>query len=506
MTTTLDKAASIEQLARDLTGQFNRNQLLALLEETEALAQPEEGKLLSYVANSEVMRKFHESPARIRSIISGNRGGKTAALCVEAAIKGTGIIPYSLRGVYPEARCERIPAAIRLNAVDYEDGVKKIVWPELRKWLPRDSIAQDYNNQSHTVRLKNGTLIEFMSYAQTIEKFGGVARDFVGFDEIPPVDVVKENMMRTIDRGGDVVYSFTPVLHEKDEKGGATNNALAIASYYDNVYLKAGRMVTADPPADVCNEHGFKWIEVFNIDVFKNVHINLDVLNEEMQTMTEQDQNVRVKGKFQHLVGLVYGAEYDEGKHLARFYEHNTDAPVYVAIDIHPNFKKYPHHVTYVSVDKGGRLFVCAELQVRGVVGELASVMEAIETKRDYWVVRRIIDPLANSLDPITGSSFAVELGRLGYPCENASKDMVGGILAVKEQLLANNLFFIDDCMGHRWELMHYVWAGHKPIDRDDHYMENLRRLVLLKPIWIDRVQHILATMGSQNLDSYPLL
>lgn len=506
MTITLDKAASVEQFARDLTEQFSRNQLLELLEETATLVQSDEGKLLSYVPNSEVIKKFHASPARIRSIISGNRGGKTAALCVEAAIKGTGIIPYSLRGSYPNGRCERIPAAIRLNAVDYEDGVKKIVLAELMKWLPGDSIAQEYNEKSHAMKLKNGTLIEFMSYAQTIEKFGGVARDFVGFDEIPPVDVVKENMMRTIDRGGDVIYSFTPVMHEKDEKGGVTNNALAIAHYYDNVFLKTGRMVTSDPPADVYNEHGFKWIEIFIIDVFKNVHINLDILNEEMQSMTEQDRNVRVKGMFQHLVGLVYGAEYNEGRHLARFYEHNVDAPVYVAIDVHGNFQKHPHHVTYLSVDKGGRMFVIAELQVRGVVGELASAMQAIETKRDYWVVRRIIDPLANSLDPITGSSFGIELGRLGYPCENGSKDMIGGILAVKEQLLANNLFFVDDCMGHRWELMHYVWAGHKPIDKDDHYMENLRRLILLKPGWIDRVQYILSTIGAHNSDSYPTL
>ncbi len=478
-----------------LTG-MGRNELIDLLEVTDTLSVEQEDKLDIYRPNSGVITKFHKSPARNRSIISGNRGGKTAALCVEAVIKATGIIPESLKGIYPERRL-RVPAMVRLCAVDYENGVYKIVEPEFKRWLPKGMIARQ-DKVKHTIELKNGSVIEFMSYAQPIPKFGGVARDFVGYDEIPPPDVVKENVMRTIDRGGDQVYSFTPVIHERDVGGITTNNALAISHYYDKVYLKCGRMV--DPKSDTINEEGFPWIEIFHIDVFENPHINKDILLEEMKGMSKKDIAVRVKGRFEHLAGLVYGQEYDESENLARHYKHDPDWPVYVAIDCHP---KHPQHVTYICVNPHGNAFVIDELQIPGTVGELASAMQATETHKKYWVVWRLIDALAKTPDPITGSSFAQELAVLGYPCRIGSKDLYTGIYCVKDAFKGNVLSIVDSCAGHRWEIAHYIWQGDKPIDRADHFMENLRRIMILKPQYIDRKMHLINTMGAPDPPMY---
>lgn len=483
-------------LTEKLTG-MDRNGLLDLLDLTDSIATDKENKLDIYQPNSEVITKFHASPARNRSIISGNRGGKTAALCVEAVIKATGIIPDSLKGIYPEKRL-RVPSIVRICAVDYDNGVYKIVEPEVKKWLPKDIIAEQ-NKSMHVIKLKNGSVIEFMSYAQPIPKFGGTARDFVGYDEIPPPDVVKENVMRTIDRGGDQVYSFTPVLHERDDgRGITTNNALAIAHYYDNIYLKCRRMV--DPHTDTINEDGFKWIEIFHIDVFENPHINTDVLLEEMQAMSKKDINVRVKGRFEHLAGLVYGQEYDESTQLARHYKHDPDWPVYVAIDCHP---KVAHHVTYVSVNPRGEAFIVDEIQIQGTVGELASAMAAVESYKKYWVVWRLIDALSKTPDPITGSNFGRELAALGYPARIGSKDVYTGIYAVKDAFKGHKLFVCEDVIGHRWELAHYIWQGDKPIDRGDHFMENLRRIMILNPLYMDKKLYLLDTMGAPDAPMY---
>lgn len=465
---------------------LDRSTLLDLLDLTHRFAGHEEGKLYIYEPTSEVVYKFHQSKARSKSLIGGNRSGKSATLTVEACIAASGIIPKSLEGIYPKEYI-RLPAYVRLCAVDYDNGVYKILWPKVMEWLPNDLIESE-NKSLNIIRLKNGSEIEFMSYAQPTEKFGGTARDFVGFDEIPPPDVVRENVMRTIDRGGRVMYSFTPVIHMKDNRGRVTNNALSISTYYDSTYLRARRIV--DDKSDVINERGLPWIEVFHINVYNNQHVNLEILRQEEQGMTEQERLIRVEGRFQHLAGMVYGENYDEKVHVVNSVPTDPNWPTYVFIDPHPQI---PHHVSWVLVDPHGRKFVVDELKVKGGSGDLASAMLALEASRGYWVVWRAIDPLAFTPDMTTGKSLAQDLAELGLEVRPGSKDKYTGIYRTKEALDGRELFFFDRCEGHRWEITHYIWAGDDPLKKNDHYMENVRRAMTAELPFIDRAEYLMS-------------
>src|SRR5213078_4149038 len=88
--------------------------------------------------------------------------------------------------------------------------------PEIARWLPpsalqNGSLEDSFNKQLRTLTLENESTIEFMSYEQDTEKFAGTSRHGIWFDEEPPQDIYTECLLRTLDVGGDVWITMTPV-------------------------------------------------------------------------------------------------------------------------------------------------------------------------------------------------------------------------------------------------------------------------------------------------------
>lgn len=449
---------------------------------TQGLARPTERKLDIYCPTSDVIAKLHQSTAPMRALIAGNRGGKTTTLVVEAVIRATGIVPEVLQNIYPEKRLQQ-PAFVRLVGVDFSNGVKKILEPEVLKWLPPEMI-RGKNEEFHIIYLSNGSRIEFMSYQEPRVKFGGTSRHFIGLDEIPPPEILKENMMRVADVNGDILVGFTPVLDREDNEGRVTSNARAISFFYSEIYTKASRMVT--PEVDVLNPEGHGGYECYHHRSSLNKHVNQEALDSWLSSLSPKEQAARRHGFFTHLAGLVYGDAYNEQKHLSDDFDlKELGWPVYCAIDPHP---KTPHHVLYLTVDTYGRMFVCGELREPGIVSELAARMKAYEQQRGFWIVTRIIDPSANIRDPITGSCIAQELVNCGiFPLVPGSKDMLTGINRVRTAFKEDRLYICRGCKGMRWELANYIFAGDEPLDENDHFCENLRRLIMARPYHLNR-------------------
>lgn len=462
---------------------LSREELLELLEATSSAALPDESKLSLYVPTSEVIKKFHSSTSKLRALLSGNRGGKTATLCVETVIRTTGLVPKTLDHIYPKEKI-RLPCYARLVGVDFSSGIEKILRPELLKWLPREMIHST-SDSLRVITLYTGSKIEFMSYDQEREKFGGTSRQLVGFDEVPPPDIFRENQMRVADAGGDLILGFTAVPEYKDNRGRVTSNAESIAFFNKEVYQRASRVV--DEKSDTSRD-GFPGYECFHHNSLRNVHINLLALKEWADTLPEKERLSRIEGKFSHLVGLVYGDVYDETKHVVDDFPIPEDWPVFVAIDPHLNVKRTPHHVSFMTVDPHNRKIICDELKVAGTIDELAREILRLKHERSYWILFYLIDPIASTNDPITGSCIANELTQREIaPLLPGSKDMMTGIANTKEAFREDTLHIFKSCKGHRWELAHYVYAGEKPLDKDDHFCENLRRLILRRPFFIDK-------------------
>ena len=100
--------------------------------------------------------RFHKSNKRIRACFGGNRSGKTVPGCAEAVWYSTGTHPY---------KNIPVPNYGRICCTDFTNGIEKVILPEIKKWMPKDMIAH-YSAESRTMRLKNGSTIEFMSYDQ----------------------------------------------------------------------------------------------------------------------------------------------------------------------------------------------------------------------------------------------------------------------------------------------------------------------------------------------------
>jgi len=101
-------------------------------------------------------------------------------------------------------------------AVDFLNGVDKIILPLWKQWLPKKylingSWEDSYSRERHVLTLNNGSFVEFMSQDQDLDKFAGSSRHFIHFDEECPKSVWQECHARLIDTDGDWWMSQTPV-------------------------------------------------------------------------------------------------------------------------------------------------------------------------------------------------------------------------------------------------------------------------------------------------------
>jgi hypothetical protein len=93
------------------------------------------------------------------------------------------------------------------------------------------------------------------------------------------------------------------------------------------------------------------------------------------------------------------------------------------------------------------------------------------------------MDPLGFINDPITETSFATVLANEGIFVEKATKDPLNGILKAQSMLKTDptEIIFYPTASRTLWEIARYSWkeGENKPIDKDDHAMENFYRLEL---------------------------
>jgi len=161
------KPVSVKELLGDLTYSMRR-----------AAARP---SVFGYRAMDH-QHRFHRSTATGRLFIGGNRSGKTVAGGAESV--------RWLLGQHPDRPVPNTPVYGRGVAVDFEHGVKKIMLPEIARWMPPSALKngsweESYQASSRTLDLANGSKMEFLSYDQDLDKHAGTSRNFLWFDEEP---------------------------------------------------------------------------------------------------------------------------------------------------------------------------------------------------------------------------------------------------------------------------------------------------------------------------------
>ena len=426
--------------------------------------------------------KFHRSISKEKLYIGGNRSGKTVGGASEMVQWVTG--QHKWRTDIP-----RPPIRARVVAVDLEEGVKKIVIPEIKRWMPKkflknNSWDDSYDKQSRTLTLNNGSFIEFMSYEQEREKFQGTSRHCIWFDEEPPEEIFDECLMRLVDTDGSYWISMTPLIEMTWVK----------SRIYDTWV------------------GGDRSIYVLEVNTEENPHIKMEALDRLTRGLSEEERNTRRSGSFISHTGLVYSGSFsalhvDEGGNimddiLTNFPQWHEIKSVFGHFAMLDHGFNNPTAILFGCYDQDGNIIIYDEIYESGlVVQDLASVyhrrVETLGIECQYIVG----DPSIQNKNGVTGTSVQTEFAEHGVYIALGNNDVRAGLTRVQSRFKKRVLFVTIRCSETLKELNNYRWdrfASRKiearrnkkevPLKKNDHAMDALRYGVASRPSFPDEV------------------
>jgi hypothetical protein len=461
---------------------------------------------------------FHASSVHTRLVVGTNRSGKTTCGCVEDISFALGFKPWLCLHLLDEFTLEQLlgeenwripqeartplkpPCKVLIIEDDWDTADEILVSGKddragkLTYYIPEAALAcKPIKNALGYIceyQFRNGSIIRIdteKSFVNDPNSFEGGTNDVVHYDEGKRRALRVALKRGLVDKYGYEIFTLTPLTEPW---------------IYHEVYKKAATN---------------KDIQTFFLHAEKNPYISKEGWQSFLETLTSDEIAARARGEWVFLKGLVYPEfshrHVKDGGNvcdpLASEYiaSHCT---VYFAIDPHP---RQPQSVLFLAADDRGRLIVFDEIFKCSYFSELCDLIKTkysytVEGKerkiefREYFVARQIIDPIAFNPDPVTGLVWADEFASCGVIVEEASKQRERGILATRAALAPHSktgerqLFIASNCIETLREIEMYVYqewkdtqnrsAKEKPIDRDDHMMENLYRLILLEPQFID--------------------
>ncbi len=225
-----------------------------------------------------------------------------------------------------------------------------------------------------------------------------------------------------------------------------------------------------------------------------NPHITEDAREKYEELLTEDEKECRLHGIPRTTSGLIYKSFKHEESPEGHTY---IDAPVgwidditppmdytiRYAIDTHP---KTPHAVLFAATAPTGEVFFFREIFQQCLMKDLAFLIKDIVQNR--LVLTCLCDPSAYINNPVSGDTMADDLAAHGVVVEKAVKDLQRGVLAVQAALrkkMPGGHYWLNFHQGLTetvWEFDHYMWShkqADKVLDKNDHMMECLYRLVL---------------------------
>lgn len=442
---------------------------------------------------------FHSSAARRRGLFAGNRFGKSQANASETVAWMLGERPWYkttfdiLRTVgaatgrttqlferfqgspsHPLVR-QGIPSfpTKQLIVTTNWDKVHKI-WTsqeadrpgKLWQFLPKGFVKKTVRNHEGVIDEvygTNGSYLNFMS-VDAFKRNQQIAEssdwDRVALDEPAPELLWKGTARGLVDRRGQGDFTLTSL------------EEMWIYDYFSSEENKD--KVSRD-----------SW----RATMYDNPFLSDEAIAEFVSDLTEDEKSCRILGLPLELSGLVY-KEFRRDTHVLR------DLPkgwtdwhlppktnlLYARVDPHP---QTPHAVLFASVGPSQVPVMCHEIWRACDADTLADEIQGYVRSTGCFLAGIKVDPLAWIPDSVTRvSSIALSFSRKGLFATRASKDMTNGILQTRAALKQNRVFFAPTLKRTLWEIARYHYdKENKPIDRDDHMMENLRRFCIDSPL-----------------------
>lgn len=400
---------------------------------------------------------FHQSQKKGRQYIGGNRSGKTTG--------GINEDIWWLRGQHPYRRVPEPPVIGRITTVDFKNGAEKIIIPNLAQWVPpslliNGSWSDSYNGSTHTLHLSNNSELEIMSYDQELEKFAGVPRHFIHFDEEPPKDIFGECKARLVDYNGSWWMTMTPVE--------------GMTWTFDEIY---------DPSVNGENP----LIDVIQVAIQENTYLDTEAIIDVLSGFDAEGVEIRGTGKYVAIGGLVF-------KHF------NADTHVippgippktwthYMSLDAGYN---NPTAIHWHAVSPSGEVVTYAEwYRSEFTVQQHAEQIKYIENARKLpQPFLRIADPAIKQRSAVTGLSIQIEYAQHGINLAlGAKRDVNAGLDKMNNYLRLGKWFITEDCPNLLREMRTYKRAQYatsklreknnkkeEPQKKNDHAIDGTR-------------------------------
>jgi len=387
-------------------------------------------------------------------------------------------------------------------------GVDSVI-ENLKDQFPYDGFKCEKRGKNYEFHwtTDSGWEFDIMSYDQAAKEFEGPTLGLIWFDEPPPQSIYKACISR-LRKGGLTFITATPLTGS--------------AWMYDEIIANPDReegyrsYLEADVES-ACIEHGIRGF------------LKHDDIERMVSQYDDEDKQARIKGKFQHLTGIIFKTFSRNIHVISPFQATHGEYAVYEFLDPHP---RNPDAVGWYAVDRQGTKFVIDELWLKCTGGD-KELAERIKSKAsNYRIEGRFADPAAFIEDQHTESSLAMRLAGHGLHYQEATKAREQANRSITEALHYEvirdpdgkaeqfrkmpELYFFDTCPRHLWEMEHYRWQEwvgrtaedknpkEKPVDKDDHMIEDLGRFLFMNPSFVENVQdQSLEGFSNQSFDPY---
>jgi len=391
------------------------------------------------------------------------------------------------------------------------ENLKINLIPTLKEYFPKGRYVAKKAGKQYDSHWTTDTGFEFdiMSYEQDAKEFESATLGWAWFDE-PPTEAIFKATVSRMRKGGIIFISETPLYAAWLYDHIIANPDTELANKGQRVYIEAG--VEA-----ACIQHGIRG------------HLEHDDIQRMIGEYSEDEKQARIYGKFQHLIGLRF-KQFSRNIHVVKpFNIDYRNYTVYEALDPHD---RTPDTCNWLAVDRKGRKYIVDELWLKcqGGTEELAQRIKKIA--QQYRVERRVIDPSAFNEDQhadIPHTSLGVKLQGYGLNYQEASKTRTMSDKRIEDALTyqkinlngqeefikAPELYIFDNCKRTIFEFEHLrwdEWSGkqaekkdqkEKTIDRDDHTIENIGRLLIQEPQFLEIPQNNNQTNEDLNYDPY---
>jgi phage terminase large subunit-like protein len=404
--------------------------------------------------------ELHESEAKIRAFMGGNRAGKTTGGLVDDLIQAAPreLLPDHL---VPYKRWE-CPFYCRIIVPDFKLALHQVVIQKLRDWTPKEMLRNglfdaSYDKGHECLRFECGCRFDFMSFEQDVDKFGGAALHRCHYDEEPPEDIREECQMRLIDFDGDELFTMTPLQ--------------GMSWMFDAIFEAA----KSDPDIDVVLS-----------DMDDNPHLAEGGKKRALKGLSEEKVQARKKGVMVHFEGMVY-PRFEEAKVLPP--DRRLVGSLEVVVGIDPGVREAG--VVFVGFDRDNAAIVFDELEIHDA--ETSVICDRIRKKLKEWdlderKVQFVIDPAARQRTLTTAVSVETSYHMNGIYPAHGQNDREGGIEIIEDRIAQNFLQVSTMCNGLLWEAARYRRKFHEEsgkwdvVKRHDHKLDALRYAICHRP------------------------